>query len=84
MWQVYGYLLAFQNRLALHISKVVVAKPHRRRGIAKALIKVCCQPLKMLQICLQVCYGVWVPLTSIMQSLDKICDVVCLLAGSGQ
>ena len=52
MWQVCGYLLAFQNKLALHISKVVVAKPHRRRGIAKALIQVCCQPLQMLQICL--------------------------------
>ena len=41
MEQVYGYLLAFQNRLALHISKVVVAKPHRRQGIAKSLIEVC-------------------------------------------
>ena len=38
--QVLGYILAFQNRLALHLSRVVVAAPYRRRGIAKQLILV--------------------------------------------
>ena len=38
--QVLGYILAFQNKLALHFSRVVVAEPYRRRGIAKQLILV--------------------------------------------
>ena len=38
--QVLGYILAFQNKLALHFSRVVVAEAYRRRGIAKQLILV--------------------------------------------
>ena len=38
--QVLGYILAFQNKLALHFSRVVVAETYRRRGIAKQLILV--------------------------------------------
>lgn len=83
MWQVYGYLLAFQNRFALHISKVVVAKPHRRCGVARALIQVCCHPLEMLQICLTDFSWNVGALDVHLQSPHDIYDVVSL-AGSVQ
>ena len=83
MWQVYGYLLAFQNRFALHISKVVVAKPHRRCGVARALIQVCCHPLEMLQICLTDFSWNVGALDAHLQSPHDIYDVVSL-AGSVQ
>ena len=44
--QLAGYLFAARTRSSLHILRVAVAPPHRRSGVARALVAAAASPTK--------------------------------------